>query len=207
MQWAYRMSAISAHRKYAAALAAVGQRSKAATINVTTQAWVDALRQQQPPWYTQVGVHAAADALRAGFCNTTERTYLGALFRSDPNNTNSMSGFNAYYILEGMAALSDTTFPEMALGLIDQVWTTMVRLNASCTWERMDPQASSFLSPSDPPLESLNDRTSEVRRKVKKALRAFPMLSSLSSTRWPNPVAYSLLLVFPFQSATIGLRV
>jgi hypothetical protein len=179
------MSTISAYRKYAAALAAAGQGSKAATINATTQAWVDALRQQQPPWYTQVGVHAAADALRSGFCNTTERAYLGALFRSDPNNTNSMSGFNAYYILEGMAALSDPTFPEMALSLIDQVWTTMVRLNASCTWERMDPQASSFLNPSDPPLESLNDRTSEVRRKVRKALHSRHLLCPNTSGLTP----------------------
>lgn len=158
------MSAISAYRAYAAALTAAGNDKRAASVNATAAAWVAELRASQPAWYTQAGVHAAGDALRAGFCNETERAYLAALFRSDPDNVYSMSGFNAYYMLEGIVRLGVADVPAIALGLIERNWGTMVNvLNASCTWERFDPQAASFLRPGDPPLNSLNDRTSEVR--------------------------------------------
>eukprot|EP01104_Vermistella_antarctica_P004200 TRINITY_DN1469_c0_g1_i1.p1 TRINITY_DN1469_c0_g1~~TRINITY_DN1469_c0_g1_i1.p1 ORF type:complete len:985 (+),score=199.11 TRINITY_DN1469_c0_g1_i1:121-3075(+) len=93
------------------------------------------------PWYSSFGLHAAAGAINAGFCNEEEKTAMYASLFSDPTNICSYSPFNSYFILEALGNMNQT---DAATAMIKLCWGGMLDLSGQTFWEIYSPQWNNF---------------------------------------------------------------
>eukprot|EP00966_Prymnesium_polylepis_P322996 7379218-Prymnesium_polylepis.1 len=111
-------------------------------------------------WWKTCGMHASADAINAGFVNESEAAALKTEWFSKPLQLASLSPFESYFMLKALFSLDDA---DAALFLLHRQWGGMLDTGATTTWERFDPQfadSGAVLKTDDPPVNSMNDRTS-----------------------------------------------
>jgi len=123
--------------------------------------WEAQIKSAGPSWFKSWGMHASADAVIAGIVSNDEAAAMlaeGGAF-SDPLALPSQSNFESYFILKalGMVGAADE-----AAYLVHRHWDSMIKLGATTTWERFDPQwfDSGCLDVDFPPVNAMNQDTS-----------------------------------------------
>ena len=172
-QCAYRALAAAAMTRFGAALTAAGNATGGAEWSALGEQYTrDFSRRDGDRWWEQCGMHGTGDAVNAGVppSNMTDkspaakaaRAALIASWFSDPLQLASLSPFESFFILKALLALG---LDDEALFLVHRQWGRMVDSGATMTWERFDPQfgdagAVRGGGSDDPPVNSMNDRTS-----------------------------------------------
>ena len=172
-QCAYRALAAAAMTRFGAALRAAGNVTGGAEWTALGDQYKrDFSRRDGARWWEKCGMHGTGDAVNAGVppTNTTDkspaakaaRAALIASWFSDPLQLASLSPFESFFILKALLALG---LDDEALFLVHRQWGRMVDSGATMTWERFDPQfgdagAVRGGNSDDPPVNSMNDRTS-----------------------------------------------
>lgn len=96
------------------------------------------------PWWGQLGLHAGADALNAGFVTPEEAAGIVALALSDIVTLPSLSHFNSFFVLTAASAAGQLD------GGVEQVrrfWGADLALGATTFFEVGHPELASILQP------------------------------------------------------------
>lgn len=101
---AYRMLFIRACREFAEGMRAIGQAELAEKYETTAKQRVVDLR-ADTGWTDRFGLHAAADAVNAGFTTSAEQARLFEREFSDRATRVSFSPFNQYFVIQAMARM------------------------------------------------------------------------------------------------------
>lgn len=120
---AYRMLSIQAWNKFASILDHAGYEELATRYQRYAREKIDSLR-MNPDWTDKLGVHAAADAINAGFANREEQRRLLSKALSDRMQRLSYSPFNQYFIIQSLAEIQEY---DKALATIDDCWGGQIR--------------------------------------------------------------------------------
>lgn len=160
-QRAYRALVIAAVTGYSRVLAFLGNHTGSSYWSRVAESYVAELRAEYH-WWEQFGMHATADAISAGFVNSTEAKGCLDSWFSDPLQLASLSPFESYFVLKALTVLNAT---EQSVYLMRRQWGGMLDAGATTTWERHDPQSSDSQAvrgnaEDDPPINAMNDRTS-----------------------------------------------
>lgn len=139
-------------------------------------------------------MHATADAINAGFVNETEAAAIRSMWFSDPIQLASLSPFESYFVLSALHAMGDD---DGMLYLVHRQWGGMLDTNATTVWERYDPayaDARAVHETDDPPVNSMNDRTSMAHPW---SSGATPILSRVALGLTPAAPGYAALHAAP----------
>jgi hypothetical protein len=143
---AYRMLFIHTCRQFADAADALGQPD----LRDRYMALADKLAAQwrtDPRWCEPFGIHAAADALNAGFTlSGEEQATLDRQFASRVNRV-SYSPFNQYFLLYAMDRLGRH---DEALTAVRDCWGGQIAYGGTTFFECYDPSWNAFLRKNDP---------------------------------------------------------
>lgn len=116
---------------------------------------LDNLR-QDPNWWQDFGMHAAADAINTGQLTADETAKLVPQLE-DVTQICSLSPFNQFWILQ---ALGNVGFMTKAKQSIDLCWGGQVLLGGTTFWEIFQDDWNAVLQPSEPIFDSDNGMTS-----------------------------------------------
>lgn len=146
----YRFLAIRAWREYASASAAIGNAAAAEKYaNLSTNA-IAALRAGvDQPWWKDLGVHAAAEALAGGWATPSEAASIADAKLSDIVTIPSQSNFQQYFIL---LALSSAGLLDRGVESARVVWGAELQLGATTFWEQSHPDWRSIVEPAPGPV-------------------------------------------------------
>jgi len=143
-QSAYRSLAISAWTAWAGVLAALGNATDAAHFAGYAATATAATRADGPsPWFADMGVFAAADAINAGVAAPAELPALMSRLFNDSVTVCALSMFNTYFFLNAMAAAGEL---DRAHATIHRCADVMVLNGASTTYEIAKPDWVGFLA-------------------------------------------------------------
>ncbi|MDR1602317.1 MAG: hypothetical protein LBS42_07815 [Tannerella sp.] len=149
-QNAYRMLCIRAWNEAAVTLAYAGYAElsdKYWKYASEKAAWL----RQNPRWMTGFGIHAAADAVNAGFVNRHEEETLWSNAFSDRQQRLSYSPFNQYFIIQAMARMK--RYSE-AITTIDDCWGGQIRYGGTTFFEVFRPSWNDISKPNDAPVNN-----------------------------------------------------
>jgi hypothetical protein len=133
----YRFLAVRAWREYAMAAAAVGDTTAAAKYMSLSTSAIEALRSAPTqPWWRDLGVHAAAEALAGGWCTDAEAVALAEAKLGDVVTLPSQSNFQQYFIL---LAFSAAGLLDRGVEIARVVWGAELALGATTFWEQSHP--------------------------------------------------------------------
>ncbi|MDR2862788.1 MAG: hypothetical protein LBV54_02760 [Puniceicoccales bacterium] len=134
-QNAYKMLSIRAWNEFSSTMAQIGNTSLASKYKQYADEKIAELRKDSA-WTNPLGVHAAADAIAAGFLNKQETESVWNKAFSDRLQRVSFSPFNQYFIIGALAKMQ--RYNE-ALSTIDDCWGGQIRYGATTFFEVFRP--------------------------------------------------------------------
>jgi alpha-L-rhamnosidase len=146
-QNAYMMLAINSWFNFSEMMALIGEPGLASRYNNYAIEKIDLLR-QRTDWYSEFGIHAAADAVNAGFTNQTEQQSLLKNEFSNRVNNISYSPFNQYSIIKAMARMHRY---DEALETVRDCWGGQINYGGTTFFEVFRPSWNSVLGFNDAP--------------------------------------------------------
>jgi hypothetical protein len=148
-QNAYKMLSIRAWHDFSATLEQIGYTELAAKYKQYAEEKIASLRTDNF-WTAEFGIHAAADAVNAGFINDKERKELWNAY-SDRMQRVSYSPFNQYFIIQSMAKIRAHN---EALTTIDDCWGGQLRYGGTTFFEVFRPSWNDVSKPNDAPVNN-----------------------------------------------------
>jgi hypothetical protein len=146
-QNAYKMLTLESLLDFAGIMEKVGRHELAVKYrNLASEKIADL--QKDPAWYKTFGLHAAADAVNAGFTKAAEQEDLFKMNFTDRVNRMSFSPFNQYFIISAMARMGKS---DDAISLIRDHWGGMINYGATTFFELYRPSWNQDLGYNDPP--------------------------------------------------------
>ena len=143
---ALRMLFVRACREFSRAMGFYGRPDLQAKYAALATAKVSRLR-TDPEWYGGFGLHAAADALNAGFTDPVEKAALyERLFRNSHERI-SYSPFNQYFVIRALSELGRT---DAALDTVKEYWGGQIGYGGTTFFEVYRPDWNDELRPNDP---------------------------------------------------------
>lgn len=146
-QNAYKMLSIQTWNKFATILKQVGYEELATRYKQYADEKIHSLRMNRS-WTDHLGVHAAADAVNAGFTNAEEQKQLLSGAFSDRMQRLSYSPFNQYFIIQSLAGIQEH---DKALTTIDDCWGGQIRYGGTTFFEVFRPSWNTISNPNDAP--------------------------------------------------------
>jgi alpha-L-rhamnosidase len=156
-QRVYRFITIRCFNEFGAALissgvnATLGEYFQSVAVNLTLI--VRNNTSSRMPWYKDLFLHSATDAINAGIVNDTEKDIFLYSFFNDIVILPSHSNFQQFFILQAQAQLGAL---DMAVESARVIWGSQINLGATTFWEISHPDLATFLTPgpSPPPNEA-----------------------------------------------------
>jgi hypothetical protein len=142
---AYAMLSIRAWQEFARAMEQHGRQNLRDKYQSHVDEKIDELR-KDPSWPGKFGIHAAADAVDAGFTFPAEQASLFANDFSDRVQRLSYSPFNEYFIIQALGRMNRH---DAALSSIKDCWGGQLRYGGTTFFEVYDPSWNRFLGPND----------------------------------------------------------
>ncbi|RLD71538.1 MAG: hypothetical protein DRI98_04925 [Bacteroidetes bacterium] len=146
-QNAYKMLCIDSWQDFARMMESLGRTTLSAKYEGYALEKIEELR-QDPEWYAGFGVHAASDAINAGFTSHIEQEVLFHKVFSDRLNRLSYSPFNQYFIIQSLAKVGR---PNEALETIGDCWGGQLDYGATSFFEVYRPSWNKVLGFNDAP--------------------------------------------------------
>ncbi len=144
-QNAYKMLSIRAWQDFATAMGYLGRSELSDKYRGYAQEKMTGLRKSSA-WYSDFGLHAAADAINTGLLNQVEHKALYDKWFNDRVNRLSISPFNQYFILQ---AMSRTQKNDDALVSVRDMWGGMIANGGTTTYETFRPTWNQIVGPND----------------------------------------------------------
>ena len=142
---AYRMLFIRACREFSEGLGSIGETAMSESFRNMADLHVAEL-QTNGQWLNHFGLHAAADAVNAGFTTPTEQTQLFNHEFSDRATRVSFSSFNEYFIIQAMARMERY---DQALASIRDDWGGQIEYGGTTFFETFWPAWAQVLGKND----------------------------------------------------------
>jgi hypothetical protein len=149
-QNAYKMLSIRAWTEFSAALSQAGYAQLAGKYKQYATEKIALLRKDSE-WESPLGVHAAADAVSAGFINPQEKEKLWRTAFSDRLQRVSYSPFNQYFIIQSLAQMKRY---DEALTTVNDCWGGQLRYGATTFFEVFRPSWNDISQPNDAPVNN-----------------------------------------------------
>lgn len=146
VQNAYKMLSINAWFKFSEIMQHIGETELALKYQQYATEKIEHLRQNSK-WFDEYGVHAAAEAVNAGFPNEAERKGLSDKFNNRLHNI-SYSPFNQYFIINALAELGRYND---AITAIKDCWGGQIEYGGSTFFEVYRPSWNNVLGYNDAP--------------------------------------------------------
>lgn len=143
---AYRMLFIHTCREFANTADTLGRSQESARYRALTEKLVSELRRDSQ-WHESFGIHAAADAINAGFASNQEAGAMRQNQFGDRVQRISFSPFNEYFLLNAMSRLGQH---DEALTAVRDCWGGQIDYGGTTFFECYDPSWNAFLKPNDP---------------------------------------------------------
>ncbi len=142
---AYRMLFIRACREFSEGLGSIGETNMSESFRKIADQRVAEL-QTNGQWSDRFGLHAAADAVNAGFTTPAEQTQLFNREFSDRATRISFSSFNEYFIIQAMARMERY---DQALASIRDDWGGQIEYGGTTFFEAFWPAWTQVLGKND----------------------------------------------------------
>ncbi len=146
-QNAYKMLCIDSWLDFASMLESIGQFEQASIYKGYAKEKISELR-QDADWYSNFGIHAAADAINAGFTTGQEQEAMFENVFKDRLNRVSYSPFNQYFIIQALAFMG--RYNE-AMETIKDCWGGQLEYGATTFFEVFRPSWNQALNHNDAP--------------------------------------------------------
>jgi alpha-L-rhamnosidase len=101
------------------------------------------------PWYSNLYLHSATDAINADIVNNTEMSQFLSIFFNNIVTLPSHSNFQQFFILQAQAKLGAF---DMAVESARIIWGAQVALGATTFWEISHPDLADILLPGPSPI-------------------------------------------------------
>lgn len=144
-QHAYKMLSLRAWQEFAAAMEKLGRTELRDKYRGYASDKIAELRANSQ-WYSDFGLHAAADAVTTGLLTRVEQESLFKKEFGDRVNRLSLSPFNQHFILQAMARGNRH---DDALCSVRDMWGGMVKYGGTTTFEVYRPSWNSVIGPND----------------------------------------------------------
>jgi hypothetical protein len=149
-QNAYKMLSIRVWNEFSVAMTQAGYSQLAGKYKQYADEKIAELR-KDVAWTKPLGVHAAADAVSAGFMNQQEQESVWSTAFSDRLQRVSYSPFNQYFIIRSLAQMQHHT---EALNTIDDCWGGQIRYGGTTFFEVFRPSWNDISKPNDAPVNN-----------------------------------------------------
>lgn len=146
-QNAYKMLSIRAWNEFSKAMQTYGRKDLADKYEKCVIAKVSGLRQDNN-WFEWFGLHAAADAVNAGFTSSAEHNLLFLKEFNDRVNRQSYSPFNQYFVIQAMAAMGKY---DDAISSAKDCWGGQMNYGGTAFFEVYRPSWNKILGKNDAP--------------------------------------------------------
>lgn len=146
-QNAYKMLSISSWINFSEMMDLVGEPELATSYKKYALEKINLLRRNKN-WYSEFGIHAAAEAVNAGFVTEEERRIMDKNEFSDRLNNISYSPFNQYFIINAMAGLNKH---DDALTTVRDCWGGQIKYGGTTFFEVFRPSWNKVLDYNDAP--------------------------------------------------------
>ncbi|MBE0654919.1 MAG: hypothetical protein IH594_14050 [Bacteroidales bacterium] len=146
-QNAYKMLTINSWLNFSEMMSLIGEPALASKYKKYALEKIDSLRQRKD-WYSEFGIHAAAEAVNAGFTTEEERQVLYENEFSDRLNNISYSPFNQYFIINAMAGMNKY---DDALVTVRDCWGGQIKYGGTTFFEVFRPSWNKVLGYNDAP--------------------------------------------------------
>jgi hypothetical protein len=155
-QNAYKMLSIHAWNEFSSTMNQIGNTQLAAKYKQYANEKTAELR-KDPAWTNALGVHAAADAVNAGFLNKQEQDNVWKTAFSDRLQRVSFSPFNGYFIIRSLAKMQRHN---EALSTIDDCWGGQIRYGGTTFFEVFRPSWVTVAKSNEAPVNNQCGATS-----------------------------------------------
>lgn len=149
-QNAYRMLSIQVWKEFGKIMEFAGYKELAEKYIGYADEKINLLR-KDTSWMAPFGVHAAADAVNAGFVNSDEYKSIWQTAFSNRLHRMSYSPFNQYFIIRSMAKMN--RYNE-ALSTIDDCWGGQIRYGGTTFFEVFRSSWNEISQPNDAPVNN-----------------------------------------------------
>jgi len=149
-QNAYKMLCIDSWLDFAGMMESVGRTEIARIYEGYATEKISALR-EDPEWYLDFGIHAASDAINAGFTSREEQEAMFDLVFKDRLNRLSYSPFNQYFIIRALAVIGRY---DEALETISDNWGGQLAYGGTSFFEVFRPFWNRVLGTNDAPINA-----------------------------------------------------
>ncbi|MDR1097250.1 MAG: hypothetical protein LBL57_03870 [Tannerella sp.] len=149
-QNAYKMLSIQAWNEFGKVMEWAGKKDLAEKYR-RYAAEKTALLRENPGWTSTFGVHAAADAVNAGFTRPDEQEALWHAAFGDRLQRMSYSPFNQYFIIRALARLN---LYDEALSTVDDCWGGQLRYGGTTFFEVFRSSWNTISRPNDAPVNN-----------------------------------------------------
>jgi alpha-L-rhamnosidase len=156
-QFLYRFLAMRAWKEFAVAIQPYNATAAAHYQGYYDTAAAAVRSTWGPTWYVLLGIHAAADAINAGFVTPAETAALLSTVLNDEVTACSLSNFNQYWLLQ---ALGNAGAMDKATATIVRCWGAEIALGATTFWEISSPEWPTILRALQPMPFGYNGETS-----------------------------------------------
>jgi hypothetical protein len=164
-QWDYKLLLVKLLQRWGETLSAAGNATQGAQFSALSDtAWASVLAQLAAaaapsglPWWGVLGIHAAAEALTTGRLNSSDVAQIISARLNDTTTLCSLSNFNQYWILGGLAAAGAL---DRGLASIALCWGPEIAMGGSTFWEISSPDWVEFTAAGDPVPNGENGFTS-----------------------------------------------
>ena len=144
-QNAYKMLSIRAWHDFANAMDKIGRTDLKDKYNNYASAKIAELRTNSS-WYSNLGIHSAADAVNTGLLNSYEKNKLFERLFLDRINRISLSPFNQYFIISAMAGMGKY---DDALSSVRDMWGGMFKYGGTTPFEVYRPSWNDVIGHND----------------------------------------------------------
>jgi len=142
---AYRMLFLRACREFAEGLDTIGETGQSEAVRKMADQRITELRTHRQ-WLAGFGLHAAADAINAGFTTPAEQTRFFNREFADRATRLSFSSFNEYFVIQAMARMNRY---DEALSAIHDHWGGQLAYGGTTFFEVFSPTWAQVLGPND----------------------------------------------------------
>jgi hypothetical protein len=149
-QNAYKMLSIRAWNEFSSTMAQTGNTQLAVKYKQYADEKITELR-KDAAWTNSLGVHAATDAVSAGFMNKMEQDNVWNKAFSDRLQRVSFSPFNQYFIIRSLAQMGRHN---EALSTIDDCWGGQIRYGGTTFFEVFRPSWNRVSKPNEAPINN-----------------------------------------------------
>jgi alpha-L-rhamnosidase len=140
-------SAIGYWQQWSVILTAVGLPGPAATFAGYAATAIATVRNTLgSQWYAVLGMHAAGDAVNAGFLTAAEKAAVLSTHFNDSTTACSLSNFNQYWLALALAGLGDV---DRGVANVHLCWGPTVAMGGTTFWEITSPDWAAFTPAGD----------------------------------------------------------